>query len=57
MRARTAIAAQVPAKATGMAAMAQISIVVLRARLIVQPARMSRDESQPPATLPTSDRR
>ena len=34
---------------------AQISIVILRARLTLQPWRRNRDDSQPPPTLPASD--
>src|SRR5688500_19988913 len=42
------------AKITGVTARAQISIAVLRERLIVQPRLMNFDEIQPPPTLPTS---
>src|SRR5512143_706645 len=39
---------------TGTTHSAQISIVILRAALTVQPRLRSQDESQPPPTLPTS---
>ena len=42
------------ANATGTARRALISMVVLRARLMLQPMAMNRDDSQPPAMLPTS---
>ena len=42
------------AKDTGVTASAQISIANLRPALTDQPRAISRDESQPPATLPTS---
>src|SRR5271169_5049946 len=41
------------AETTGMTAKAQISIVVLRARLTVQPAFMNLSGNQPPTMLPT----
>src|SRR3954468_22166284 len=44
------------AKKIGVTASAQISIVVLRARLIVQPRWIKAEDSQPPAIEPTSER-
>src|SRR3546814_16381786 len=45
------------AKKVGSTQNAQTSIVSLRAALALQPAFISRDDDQPPATLPTSDSR
>ncbi|MNU11961.1 hypothetical protein D3C72_2602400 [compost metagenome] len=45
------------AKITGTASRAQISMVTLRALLMLQPIFMKLDDSQPPPTLPTSDSR
>src|SRR3546814_9569277 len=45
------------AKKIGSTQNAQTSIVSLRAALALQPAFISRDDDQPPATLPTSDSR
>src|SRR6185503_11075975 len=42
------------AKMIGVTAMAQISIAVLRARLMVQPRLIKVDDSQPPPMLPPS---
>src|SRR5687768_10729965 len=42
------------AKTMGVTAIAQISIAVLRARLMVQPRLINADDSQPPPMLPTS---
>src|SRR5882724_8996200 len=42
------------ANTTGTTASAQINIAVLRARFIVAPRLIIEEESQPPATLPTS---
>src|SRR5262249_8732894 len=41
----------------GITALAQTSIAVLRDALTVHPRLISRDDSQPPKTLPTSDTR
>jgi hypothetical protein len=38
----------------GSTAMAQISMVVLRAELMLQPRLIKEEESHPPPTLPTS---
>ena len=43
-----------PANITGKTATAHASMAVFRAALTLQPRLRSDDESQPPATLPTS---
>jgi hypothetical protein len=43
------------ARHTGSTAMAQISIVILRAALTLIPAFIIRPDIQPPTTLPTSE--
>ena len=45
------------AKMTGRMTRQQMSSVVLRARLIVQPRLMKAEDIQPPATLPMSAKR
>src|SRR5512137_1009292 len=51
----THISEALHAKMIGTTHRAQTSMVVLRAALMLHPRLISRDESQPPAMLPTSE--